>query len=43
MTQHVRPLYVRVHIDGKLVKRMLINNEFAINVILMSMVSKLEK
>ena len=31
MTRHIKPLYVRAHLNGKLVSKVLIDNESTVN------------
>ncbi|WCJ31745.1 hypothetical protein M5689_013206 [Euphorbia peplus] len=43
MTRHIRPLYVKAHIDGKPLSRVLIDNGSAVNIIPLKMVMALGK
>ena len=43
MTQHLKPLYIKVHIDGGLVNMVLVDNGATINIMYVSMLSKLAK
>jgi hypothetical protein len=40
-SQHLKPLYIRDHINGRLISRMLINDGTAVNLILYSIFKKL--
>jgi hypothetical protein len=40
-SQHLKPLYIRGHIDGKLIARMLVDGGVAVNLIPYSMFKKL--
>ena len=41
MTRHIKPLYVRTHLNGRLVSKLLIDNESAVNVISLRMLRAL--
>ena len=41
MTRHIRPFYVRAHINGKLVSKVLMDTRLAVNVILLRMLRAL--
>lgn len=43
MTKHLRPLYIRAHIDGKPVSRVLVDNGAAVNIQQLRMVRRLSK
>ncbi|KAL1093940.1 hypothetical protein V6Z11_D06G062500 [Gossypium hirsutum] len=43
MTKHLRPLYIRAHIDGKPVSRVLVDNVSAVNILPLRMVRRLSK
>lgn len=44
MTKHLRPLYIRAHIDGKpLLSRVLVDNGAAVNILPLRMVRRLSK
>ena len=42
MTRHIKPLYVRAHLNGRLVSKALINNGSTVNVMPMRMLRDLE-
>ena len=41
MTRHIKPLYLRVHLNGRSVSKVLINNGSAVNVIPLRMLRAL--
>ena len=41
MTKHLRPLYIRAHIDGKPVSRVLVDNGAAVNILPLRIVRRL--
>lgn len=43
MTKHLRPLYIRAHIDGKPVSRVLVDNGAAVNILPLRIVRRLSK
>lgn len=43
MTQHLKPLYIKVYMEGWAVNRVLINNGTTVNILLISMMRKLSK
>ena len=43
MTRHIKPLYVRVHLNGKSVTKVLINNGSSVNVMPLRMLRALER
>jgi hypothetical protein len=43
MTKHLRPLYIKAHIDGKPVSRVLVDNGAAVNILPLRMVRRLSK
>ncbi|KAE8666280.1 hypothetical protein F3Y22_tig00112503pilonHSYRG00244 [Hibiscus syriacus] len=43
MTKHLRHLYIRAHIDGKLESRVLVENVSAVNILSLRMVNRLPK
>ena len=43
MTKHIKPLYVRAHLIGKLVSKVLIDNGSAVNVMSLKMLRALER
>ena len=43
MTRHIRPLYIKAHLNGKLVSQVLINDGSAVNVIPSRMLAMLRR
>lgn len=43
MTKHLRPLYIKAHISGKPVSRVLVDNGAAVNILPLRMVRRLSK
>lgn len=43
MTKHLRPLYIRAHIDGKPVSSVLVDNGAAVHILQLRMVRRLSK
>lgn len=43
MTKHLRPLYIKAHIDGKPVSRVLVGNGAAVNILPLRMVRRFSK
>lgn len=43
MTQHLKSLYIKVHIEGRPVNKVLIDNGAAVNILLLSIMRKLSK
>ena len=43
MTRHVRPLYVRSHLNGKPISKVLVNNVSVVNVMPLRMLRELER
>jgi hypothetical protein len=43
MCQHLKPLYIKVHMDGRPVNRVLVDNGAAVNILPTSMLRKLLK
>ena len=41
ITRHIKPLYVRAHLNGKLVSKVLIDNESTVNVMSLRMLRAL--
>jgi hypothetical protein len=43
MAQHLKPLYIKVHIDGRHVNSILVDNGATMNILLVTVLSKLAK
>lgn len=43
ITQHLKPLYIKVHMEGRPVNRVLIDNWVAVNILPLSMMRKILK
>lgn len=43
MTKHLRPLYIKAHIDGKPVSRVLVDNGATVNILPLRMRRRLSK
>lgn len=43
MTQHLKPLYLKIHIKGQPVNRVLIDNKIIVNILSVFMMKKLSK
>ena len=43
MTQHLKPLYIKAHMNGRPVNKVLVDNGVAINILPYKMLSKLAK
>jgi hypothetical protein len=43
ITQHLKPLYIKVHMNGRPVNKVLVNNGVAVNILPYKMLNKLAK